>query len=31
MWMNKELEEGYDIIIEDGLHEYEANVKRGKI
>jgi hypothetical protein len=26
MWDNKLLEEPFDIIIEDGLHEYSANV-----
>ena len=26
MWSNPELEEKFDIIIEDGLHEYNANV-----
>jgi SAM-dependent methyltransferase len=26
MWNNKELEEQFDIIIEDGLHEFNANV-----
>jgi hypothetical protein len=26
MWYNPELEENFDIIIEDGLHEFNANV-----
>jgi len=26
MWMNTDLQESFDIIIEDGLHEYSANV-----
>lgn len=26
MWLNKELEEKFDVIIDDGLHEFDANV-----
>jgi len=26
MWSTKELEEDFDLIVEDGLHEYDANV-----
>ena len=26
LWSNKELIENFDIIIDDGLHEYQANV-----
>jgi len=27
LWMQPELQESFDIIIEDGLHEFDANVK----
>ena len=26
MWLQKDLKEGFDLIVEDGLHEYAANV-----
>jgi lipopolysaccharide biosynthesis glycosyltransferase len=26
MWLHKELQEGFDLIVDDGLHTYDANV-----
>ena len=26
MWLNKELVEGFDVILDDGLHRYDANI-----